>query len=300
MAVLEAGDTLAVLGQSEILIKVLGPKSCEVADPELLEIPVASFDLYVTSGKIAGKSLQQIADTVEEARGVLLRGITRGGLALPVGTEIVVERGDTLHVTGSESAVEKLGPVVGRILRPSEESDLGTLGLTILIGILIGAAVSIPIGRMKLNLGTSVGTLIAGASVGWMRSMKPWFARMPDAAILFMRSFGLAAFVAMVGLKAGPIFLNALRQSGYVLFFGGIVVTIAPLLSGMFFGRYVLRLNPILLLGGIAGAITVTAAAAALQEKSDSAVPMLGYSYTVAIGHILLTSWGTVIVAFLS
>jgi putative transport protein len=266
----------------------------------LLEIPVASFDLYVTSGKIAGKSLQQIADTVEEARGVLLRGITRGGLALPVGTEIVVERGDTLPGTGSESAVEKLGPVVGRILRPSEESDLGTVGLTILIGILIGAAVNIPIGHIKLNLGTSVGTLIAGASVGWMRSMKPWFARMPDAAILFMRSFGLAAFVAMVGLKAGPIFLNALRQSGYVLFFGGVVVTIAPLLSGMFFGRYVLRLNPVLLLGGIAGAITVTAAAAALQEKSDSAVPMLGYSYKVPIGHILLTSWGTVIVAFLS
>src|SRR3981189_362842 len=63
--VLEANDTLAVLGRTEIMIKTLGPSAEEVADPELLEIPVASFDLYVTSKKIAGKSLQEIVDVVE-------------------------------------------------------------------------------------------------------------------------------------------------------------------------------------------------------------------------------------------
>jgi len=298
--VVEAGDTIAVLGRTEILVKLLGAKSSEVADPELLEIPVASFDLYVTQKAMVGKTLHRLAETIDETHGVLLRGIVRGGRSIPIGTEVVVERGDTLQVTGTETAVRKLAALVGTVLAPVEDSDLATLGIAISVGILLGAAITIPIGHLRLTLGTSVGTLIAGLVVGWMRSVKPWFGRIPDAAILFMRSMGLAAFVAMIGLKAGPIFISSVREFGYVLFLGGIVVTLAPLLVGLFFGRYILRLNPLLLLGGIAGAQTMIAGVAAVQEKSDSAVATLGYSYTAAIGHILLTTWGTVIVALMS
>jgi putative transport protein len=115
-----------------------------------------------------------------------------------------------------------------------------------------------------------------------------------------MKSMGLAAFVAMVGLKAGPIFVTAVRQYGYILFLGGIVVTLMPLFTGLLFGRYVLKLNPLLLLGGIAGAQTMIAGVAAVQEKSESSVATLGYSYTVAFGHILLTTWGTIIVSLMT
>jgi putative transport protein len=294
--VLEANDTVAVIGRTELLIKALGPATNEVADPELLEISVASFDLYITSKSVAGKTLQEIVDVVEEARGVLLRGITRGGHKIPFGTNTVVERGDTLHVTGSQAAVERLAPIVGRVIHPTQESDLGVLGIAIFIGILVGAVLVIPLGHLRIALGTSVGTLLAGVTVGYLRSVRPWFGIIPDAAILFMRSIGLAAFVAMIGLKAGPIFLQAVREYGYILFLGGILVTLAPLIAGLFFGRYVLKLNPALLLGGVAGAQTMIAGVAAVQEKSDSSIATLGYSYTVAVGHILLTTWGTIIV----
>jgi putative transport protein len=294
--VLEAGDTLAVLGRTETLIKLLGPSSSEVADAELLQIPVASFDLYVTSKEIAGRTLQDIADNLDEAQGVLLRGIIRGDESLPIGTETIVERGDTLQVTGSESAIQKLAPLVGRIIRPTDESDLSVLGLAVFVGVLVGAIITIPIGNLKIALGTSIGTLLAGVLVGWARSVKPWFGQIPNAAILFMRSIGLTAFVAMVGLKAGPIFVSAVREQGYTLFLGGIFVTLVPLICGLFFGRYVLKLNPALLLGGLAGAQTMIAGAAAVQEKSDSPVATLGYSYTVAFGHIFLTTWGSIIV----
>jgi putative transport protein len=298
--VIEAGDTLAVLGRTETLVKLLGPTSCEVADPELLEIPVASYDLYVTSKMIAGKTLQEVSVSLEEARCVMLRGITRSGQSLPIGPQTVFRRGDTLHVTGTESTVERLGPLVGRIIIPTEESNFVVLGIAIFVGVLVGGIVTIPLGHLRIVLGTSVGTLLAGVMVGWLQSVKPWFGRMPDAAINFMKSIGLAAFVAMIGLKAGPIFLNAVKEFGYILFLGGIIVTLTPLIAGLFFGRYVLRLNPILLLGGLAGAQTMIAGAAAVQEKSESSVATLGYSYTVAVGHILLTTWGTIIVALLT
>jgi putative transport protein len=298
--VLEANDTVAVLGRTEIMIEALGQLARDVADPELLEIAVASYDLYVTSKTIAGKTLQEIVDDVEEARGVLLRGITRGEQEIPIGTNTVIDRGDILHVSGSESAVEKLAPVVGRAIHPTDETDFTVLGIAISIGVLVGAVLTIPVGHLRIALGTSVGTLLAGVTVGWMRSVRPWFGVIPDAAILFMRSIGLAAFVAMIGLKAGPVFFQAVREFGYILFLGGIVVTLTPLIAGLFFGRYVLKLNPALLLGGIAGAQTMIAGVAAVQEKSDSQVATLGYSYTAAFGHIFLTTWGTIIISLMT
>jgi putative transport protein len=298
--VLEANDTVAVIGRTEIMIRALGASVKEVADPELLEIPITTVDLYITSKRIAGKTLQEVVDDVEEARGVLLLGITRSGQAIPIGTNTVIERGDSAQVTGSESAVEKLARVAGRMIHPTEDSDFTVLGIAIFIGVLVGAALTIPIGHLRIALGTSVGTLLAGVVVGWMRSVRPWFGIIPDAAILFMKSLGLAAFVAMIGLKAGPIFVQAVKEFGYILFLGGIIVTLTPLILGLFFGRYVLRLNPALLLGGIAGAQTMIAGVAAVQEKSESPIATLGYSYTVAFGHIFLTTWGTIIVSLMS
>jgi putative transport protein len=298
--ILEAGDTLAVLGRTEALIDLVASSAAEASDPELLEIPVASYGLYVTNKVVAGKTLHEMAEGIEQSRGIFLRGITRGGESIPFGPGTVVQRGDTLQVTGSEAAVERLAPLVGRVINPTEESDFVVLGIAIFLGVLVGAILTIPIGSMKIALGTSVGTLLAGVLVGWLRSVKPWFGRMPDASISFMKSIGLAAFVAMVGLKAGPIFISAVKQYGYILFLGGIVVTLLPLIAGLFFGRYLLRLNPILLLGGIAGAQTMIAGVAAVQEKSDSPVATLGYSYTVAVAHILLTTWGTIIVSLMT
>jgi putative transport protein len=298
--VLEAGDTVAVLGRTQALIALLGPKNSEVVDSELLDIPVASFDLYATGKAVVGRTLQEIVDDVHEARGTLLRSITRGDQAIPIGKNTVVARGDTISVTGSEAAVKKLAPVVGRMIQPTDDTDFAVLGTAVFVGVLIGAAIIIPIGNLRIPLGTSVGTLLAGVVVGWLRSVRPWFGRIPDAAIGFMKSIGLAAFVAMVGLKAGPVFVSALKEYGFVLLFGGMVVTLIPLIAGLFFGRYVLRVNPVLLLGGIAGAQTMIAGVAAVQEKAESAVATLGYSYTVAFGHILLTTWGTVIVALMT
>ena len=298
--VLEAGDTIAVLGRTEALINLLGPSSAEATDPELLDIPVASFGLYVTSDRFAGKTLRAIIENTDEARGVLLRRITRGEQSIPIGPGTVVQRGDTLEVSGHQTAVERLAPLVGRMIYPSEDTDFVVFGVAIFLGILLGAILTIPIGHLRIALGTSVGTLLVGVMVGLLLSVKPWFGNIPDGAIHFMKEIGLAAFVAMVGLKAGPIFITAVRQYGYVLFLGGMVVTLTPLITGLFFGRYVLKLNPVLLLGGLAGAQTMIAGVAAVQEKTGSPVATLGYSYTVALGHILLTTWGTIIVSLMT
>ena len=109
-----------------------------------------------------------------------------------------------------------------------------------------------------------------------------------------MTSLGLAAFVGLTGIHAGPIFLSALREAGIGLLLGGMVVTLAPQLVGLAFGHFALRMNPILLLGALSGAQTCTSAMAALQERSGSPVPVFGYTPSYPVANILLTTWGTI------
>ena len=111
-----------------------------------------------------------------------------------------------------------------------------------------------------------------------------------------MTPLGLAAYVGLTGIHAGPIFLSALREAGIGLLLGRMVVTLLPQIVGFCFGHFVLRMNPILLLGGLTGSQTVTAAMAALQERAGSPIPVLGYTPASPVAHILLTTWGSVIV----
>jgi putative transport protein len=298
---LEAGDVVALSGRREVLTAIIGKAGAdEIEDHALLDMPSAFFDVFVTSRAIVGRTLEDIAGSDLPVRGVFLRGIRRGAQEIPVAPGTVIERGDVVRLTGSEGAVTAAANSIGEIVFPSDNTDFVTLALGIFTGALIGALIIIPMGSLRIALGTSVGTLIAGLVAGYLHSLRPLFGRIPDGAIALMIALGLAAFVAMIGLSAGPHFVDALRQAGVGLFFGGIVVTMLPLLAGLYFGRYVLRLDPLLLLGGIAGAMTMTAGLAAVQERSGSPVAVLGYSGTVAVGHILLTTWGAVIVGLLS
>lgn len=115
-----------------------------------------------------------------------------------------------------------------------------------------------------------------------------------------MTSLGLAAFVGLTGISAGPVFLAALKEAGLGLLLGGMVVTLIPQIVGLLFGHFALRMNPILLLGALAGSQTVTAAMAAIQDRSRSPVAVLGYTPSYPVANILLTIWGGIVVIALA
>jgi putative transport protein len=297
--ILEAGDVIAVSGRREVLVSVLGDKAAEVDDRELLDIPIASYDVFVSSKEFAGKTLENIAQD-DAVHSVFLRKITRGTEEVPVGTKTVIERGDVLSLIGPELAVERAAREIGMIVRPLDTTDFVAVGLAIFLGALVGATIFLPVGGTKIFLGTSVGTLLAGVVTGYIRSVRPLFGRVPDGAVAFMQSIGLSGFVAMVGLGAGPEFLPAVREAGVGLLIGGMFVTLVPQIAGLYFGRYVLKANPLLILGALAGAQTFTPGLAAVQEKSGSPIAVLGYTGAVPVGHVLLTTWGSVIVLLMS
>lgn len=291
-----AGDVIAVSGKSEVLLRVLDRNAIEQADRELLDVPSAMFDVVLSKREFVGKTVAQIADRAEEVRGVFLRDIRRGSEKIPIGPGTVLQRGDVLTIVGPETAVERVAALVGSVVQEADSTDFVALGFGVFLGAVIGTSLVLPIGGMPIAIGSSVGTLVLGLLVGWRNAGKPLFGRISHASLEFMKSIGLAGFVAMIGLKAGPLFVDALKEVGLTIFLAGIVVTLVPLFVGLLVGRYLLKLEPLLLLGALAGVQTMTAGLAAVQEKSDSPVAVIGYSGTVAFGHILITTWGTVIV----
>ena len=153
---------------------------------------------------------------------------------------------------------------------------------------------------MPLTLSTAGGALIAGIVGGWLRSVRPSFGRIPTPTVWFMNSVGLNIFIAIVGISAGPGFVNGLKTQGIGLFLWGAAATTVPLVLGMFIAKYLFRFHDALTLGIVSGSRTTTASLGLVCDQAKSQIPALGYTVTYAVGNTLLTIWGMVLIMILS
>ena len=297
--VLKDGDVVAVAGEREVLVNILGAAAVEVEDPELLAVPVEGVDVLVTNKEVDGKTLEELA-TRPAARGVFLRKITRGATAtdIPILPKTEVNRGDLLTLVGRTEDIAAATKMLGVADRPTDITDMAFVGAAIVIGALIGALV-FKVAGVPLTLSTAGGALIAGIVGGWLRSVRPSFGRIPTPTVWFMNSVGLNIFIAIVGISAGPGFVNGLKTQGVGLFLWGAVATTVPIILGMFTAKYIFRFHDALNLGIISGARTTTASLGLVCDQAKSQIPALGYTVTYAVGNTLLTIWGMVIIMLL-
>jgi len=281
---------LALAGES------IGP---EVDDPALLAVPVKTATAVVTNKEVHGRSLGELGRE-PNARGVYLQSLQRGTELMPREAWTIVERGDMLHIVGAPEDLERVARHIGYIERDISATDLTFLAAGVCAGILLGM-LKLNAAGIVLGLGTAGSILVVGLVGGWARSRYPVFGAIPEPAQRLLMDIGLIVFIAVVGLHAGPHAVDAYRASGGAffakIFLAGVIVTTVPLAVGTVMARYVLKLSPLMSLGGLAGAQTCTPGLTALREASDSNVGSLAYTVPYAIGNILLTIWGPVVVA---
>jgi putative transport protein len=299
-AILRENDVVAVAGSREALVTLLGANATEVEDPELLAVPVGALDVYVSNKAVDGKTLVELAQ-MPETRGVFLRKITRGatGTSIPILPNTTIQRGDLLTIVGRTQETTAATRLLGVADRVTDVADVAFIGAAIVVGGLIGALV-LNVGGVPLTLSTAGGALVAGIIGGWLRSVRPTFGRIPTPTIWFMNSVGLNIFIAIVGISAGPGFVNGLKSQGVGLFIWGAVATTVPLILGMFIAKYLFKFHDALTLGIISGARTTTASLGLVCDQAKSQVPALGYTVTYAVGNTLLTIWGMVLIILLS
>ncbi|KKX57933.1 aspartate-alanine antiporter [Pseudomonas putida] len=294
---LKAGDIVGVYALREVvgpLSQWVGP---EIDHAESLSFPTREVDIVLTSPEFAGKTIHQAKSRLENTRrlGCFIISITRQGYELPLLPNTVLRRGDVLKLTGRTASVEALAKRLGRIRESNYKSDIAVHTLGMVLGSLLGL-LSTHVGMIPVELGIGGGVLVAALCIGWYNSRHPEIGALPPAAQWAFSEFGLTAFGAVVGLLAGPAAFAAMREQGLALLLSGAVVTIVPPLVALYFGRYILRLHPMILFGALAGAQTEAASMNKIIEQSGSNTPVIGFTVCYAISNVLLAVCGPIIV----
>jgi putative transport protein len=296
---LNRGDQVVLSARRAAFSDALSEIGPEIDDASLLSVPTRKATVVVTNAEIGGTTLGELAQD-SSARGVYLESLHRGTQVMPHEAWARLERGDVLHIIGAPEDVERVATRVGYVEKDLSRTDLTFLAAGICAGVLLGL-LKVNLGGMSLGLGTAGSILVVGLVGGWMRSRYPVFGAIPEPAQRLLMDIGLIFFIAVVGLHAGPHAVDAYRTSGGVffarIFFAGVIVTIVPLAVGTLAARKMLGMSPLMVLGGLAGAQTCTPGLTALREASGSNVGSLAYTVPYAIGNIVLTLWGPVVVA---
>lgn len=298
--ILHLGDEVVLSGRHEYTIgeeKWIGE---EVEDEALLAFPV-----MVIKSTVAGRSFRREKSfngkRVSELRaqpfmhGIVIQRIRRMGVSIPVLPKTILDTGDVIELVGRKVEVQLAAKEVGYPDPATNESDVVFLSMGILIGAIIGT-LTLHIGNVPISLSSSGGALIAGLVFGWWRAHHPTMGAIPEGALWVFNNLGLNIFIAIVGISAGPGFVEGFREAGLSLFLAGIVATSLPLFFGLFIATKLFKFHPAIALGCCAGARTTTAAIGAIQESLGSETPALGYTVTYAVGNTLLILWGVFIV----
>jgi putative transport protein len=295
---LMAGDDIVIAGHTAAIVAARSIIGNEIdADEILRAIPGNVVEVLVTDRQLHGRSLQEVADCVgDNARGVFLRALTRVGREVPLSPETRIYVGDVMTLVGSTRNIDRAASKVGQVLGSGDRTDIAFLAAGIAIGLLAGL-VSVKFGSIALTLGGGGGALIAGLVCGWYRSSQPTVGALPPAAQQILVDLGLGGFIAALGLGHGQAAWSAVQAHGLLLVGMGTVVTLVPLIVATLFAHRILRMNPVIICGALAGAMTVDAAVTGACDVAESQTPVLGVAVPYAVGNVLLTVLGPIIIA---
>lgn len=290
---LQTGDVIVLGGRLEAITEKMGLIGPEVPHAKALNVPLDSAEILVINKDMIGKELKEFR-TADFAGQIGLHHIERGGVMIPMGLNTRLERFDVLFVGGLKPAVEKAAAMLGRIARPSTSTDLLTLSLGMILGFLIGA-ISFPIAGSNVGLGNAGGLLVSGIIVSSIVSRLRFFGSTPNAARNILEDLGLVVFIAIVGVNAGAGLISQLTGTValYIFIAGFIVTTIPPFLVWAI-GYHWMKINPAVLMGGVAGARSHSGPAREAAKEIGSSVPWIGFPVGYAVSGVLLTVFGYV------
>ena len=171
-----------------------------------------------------------------------------------MGLNTKLQRFDVLFVGGVEVRGRQVAALLGRIARPSTSTDLLTLALGMILGFLIGA-ISFPLAGSKVGLGNAGGLLVSGVIVSSLVSRLRFFGNTPNAARNILEDLGLVMFIAIVGINAGAGLIAQLTGAvALKIFIAGFVACTIPPIVVWAIGYHLMKINPAVLMGGVAGA----------------------------------------------
>ncbi len=142
------------------------------------------------------------------------------------------------------------------------------------------------------SLGSTGGVLIGSLILGYIGKIGFITFRMNSKVLGVVRQLSLAFFLAIVGLRYGFKVFDTVVSGGVSLAIVSLVVGIVAMMIGFLIGRYLFKINWIMLSGAICGGMTSTPGLGAAIDAVGSDDPAAGYGATypfALLGMVLFT-----------
>jgi putative transport protein len=217
---------------------------------------------------------------------VHLLHIRRYDMDLVPSPDLALEFGDRVGVLMPPDRREEIRQHFGDTVKATAEFSYVSLGLGMVLGVLLGL-IPIPIpGVGIVTLGIGGGPLIVALVLGKLRRTGPMLWVMPLPANIVLRNYGLAMFLATVGINAGQPFVRTVAESGLTMLFIGAAVLLTTVLIVLVVGYYLMKIPFDDLVGVASGAtgnpaILVYSTRMAPTERPDIGYAMIFPSMTI-------------------
>lgn len=285
---LEVGDVLHVVGtetQVERFIIIVGRAS----SLELTAMPstISVRRVVVTRREVVGQRLGDLA--IDERYGVIITRVVRAGVEFSATHDMKVQFGDRLILVGVEQALDRAEGVIGNRVRELEQANVVSVFFGIALGMIVGAIpFALPGLPIPLRLGAAGGPLLVAMALGRYGKVGPFLSYMPNSAKRFLADFGIALFLASIGIRSGGQFAQTLIEGNGLYWMGlAALITFVPLVSVAFLARGWLKMNFVSICGVITGGMTNSAGLAYASDLVGEDSPSISYATVYPLSFLL-------------
>ncbi|MEG0426414.1 MAG: aspartate:alanine exchanger family transporter [Akkermansia sp.] len=275
-----------MLGPSDKLKPEIALIGESVKNDYIRDIERQRRKILLLSKKIAGKSIRELKTVCNY--GIVISRVSRLGFVFVPTADTVLERNDVLMVVGDPDKLEQFAKLAGHRPQAFDQTDLLSLCLGLALGIFIGS-IEFGLAGSRISLGIAGGPLIVGLLLGHFGKIGPLIGYIPRPTRLLLQDMGLVFFLACAGIAGGGDLVKTVTKYGSSVIIMSIACSFIPIFVGYFFGKKLMRMNILEVLGGICGGMTSTPALGAISTQTDSQAPVVSYATAYPIALILMT-----------
>jgi putative transport protein len=241
--------------------------------------------IVVSSSGLVGREIREL--DLESRHGAMITRVRRGDIDLVATDDLVLEPGDRVRVVGPSEGLVAVAKELGDSERRVGEFEAPGFMIGLVLGLVIGL-IEIPVpGLGDVRLGTAGGPLVVGLVLGHLQRTGPLVWQLPHGANLTLRQLGAVLFLAVVGIRSGPVLVDALQTSvGPKVVFGGAIITSVTAAGVILLGRFE-GLGADRMSGVLAGTQTQPAVLAFAVGRSDDPRVPLGYALAMPIAMVV-------------
>jgi len=243
--------------------------------------------VVVTDRGVLGKPIGELG--LDQRHHVAVTRVTRADLEMTAVPGLRLQFGDKLQIVGRAGDLDEATKVLGNSMRELNETHFIPVFIGLLLGIALGTLpLAFPGMPQPVRLGLAGGPLVVALVLGRIGRIGRQVWHMPENTNLAFREFGISLFFAAVGLGAGEKFFETVfSATGMWWLFGGVFVTLFPLLFVGILARKVWNLNYMDLSGLIAGSMTDPPALAFATNLAGSNAPSVAYATVYPLTTLL-------------